>query len=220
MKFLSNLLIGFLTLSLIVSCTNQPEGEAAKTGEASETEAKPSAAAKTYAVAKGNVYWAATKIGGAHNGAFPVIRGKLSAENGVVTSGIFEIDINSMTEETLPEDKKAKFLGHMKSDQFFDAESHPTGQLSIVSVESLSGNAEANYTIKANLTLKGITKSVSFPAKITVSENRISVNSPKFTINRTEWDMKFKSAIIGTAADKIIHDDVSLNIQLEADASS
>jgi hypothetical protein len=30
--------------------------------------------------------------------------------------------------------------------------------------------------------------------------------------------MKYNAAIIGTAADKIIHDDVSLNIQLEATA--
>ncbi len=218
MKIISNFLIAFIALSLIVSCKNQPEGEAATTEEASENVAKPSADAKFFEVANGNVYWAATKVGGAHNGAFNVAKGKLATENGTVTSGVFEIDINSMTEVTMSGDMNTKFLGHMKSDEFFDAGNHPIGKFTIVSVEPLSGNAEANHTIKGNLMLKGITKSVSFPANIVVLEDKISVVSPKFTINRTDWDMKYNSAIIGTAADKILHDDVSLNIQLDAEA--
>jgi len=216
MKFISNFLIAFLAVSLLVSCTDQPEGEAAKTEEASETVAKPSGDAQIFEITGGNLYWAATKVGGAHNGSFNVSKGKLAAENGVVTSGTFIIDINSMTEETLPDDMKAKFLGHMKSPDFFDAANNPNGQFTIVSVEPLEGNAEANYTIKGNLRLKGITKSVSFPINIVVSEDKISVVSPKFTINRTEWDMKYNSALIGTVADKILHDDVSLSIELEA----
>jgi len=216
MKFISNFLIAFVALSLFGSCINQPEGEAAKTEEASETIAKPSGDAQIFEVTGGNVYWAATKVGGAHNGSFNVLNGKLAAENGTVTSGTFIIDINSMTEETLPDDMKAKFLGHMKSPDFFDAENNPDGQFTIVSVEPLEGNAEANSTIKGNLRLKGITKSISFPANIEVLEDKISIVSPKFTINRTEWDMKYNSALIGTVADKILHDDVSLSIKVEA----
>jgi len=218
MKISSNLLIAFFALSLIISCKNQPEGEAATTGEASQTIAKPSTDAKVYGVTNGNVYWAATKVGGAHNGAFQIGSGKLASENGKVTSGVIEIDIKSMSEVTLDDGMKAKFMSHMKSPDFFDAENHPNGEFTIVSVEPLSGNPEANSTIKGNLMLKGITKSISFPANIVVMEDKISVVSPKFTINRTEWDMKYNAAIIGTAADKIIHDDVSLNIQLEATA--
>lgn len=219
MKILSNFLMAFFALSLIISCKNKPEGEAAKTSEAVEETAKPSADAKVFEVTGGNVYWAATKVGGInHNGAFRVDKGKLATENGAVTSGIFMIDINSMTEVSLPEDRKTRFLRHMKSSDFFDVENHPVGEFSIVSVEPLSGNAEANYTVKGNLTLKGITKSISFPVNVAVLEDRVSVVSPKFTINRIDWNMKYDSAIIGTAADKIIHDDVSLNIQLEAAA--
>lgn len=219
MKFLSNFLIAFFALSLIISCKNKPEGEAAQTGDAAEETAKPSADAKMYEVTSGNVYWAATKVGGInHNGAFQVAKGKLATENGVVTSGVFMIDINSMTEMSLAEDRKTRFLGDMKSADFFDAGNNPYGEFTIVSIEPLSGNAEANFTAKGNLTLKGITKSVSFPVNIAVLEDRVSVVSPKFTINRTDWNMKYDSAIIGTAADKIIHDDVSLNIQLEAAA--
>ena len=216
MKTLSNFLIAFFAFSLILSCKNKPEGEAAETSEAITETAKPAADATMYEVTSGNVYWAATKVGGAHNGAFQVSKGKLAAENGVVTSGVFMIDLNSMTEMTMSGDMHTKFLADMKSARFFDTEKHPVGQFSIVSIEPLSGNAEANFTVKGNLMLKGITKSISFPANIAVLGDKISVVSPKFTINRTDWDMKYNSAIIGTAADKIIHDDVSINIQLEA----
>ena len=216
MKILPNILIAFLAVSLIFSCKNQPEGDAAKTEEASETTAKPGEAAKFYEVSSGKVYWAATKVGGAHNGAFNVSRGKLATENGVVTSGAFVIDITSMNEVSMEGENNAKFIRHMQSPDFFDAENNPAAQFTIVSVEPLEGNAEANHTVKGNLELKGISKSVSIPANIAVMDNKISVVTPKFTINRTDWDMKYGSGVIGTAADKIIHDDVSLNIQLEA----
>ena len=219
MKIISNLLIVFLAISVMVSCKNQPEGEAAKTAEASQNTATPSESAKFFEVTDGKVYWAATKVGGAHNGDFTVSKGKLAVENGMVTSGVFMIDITAMTEVTLEgSDMHAKFLGHMQSPDFFDAANHPSGKFTIVSVEPLEGNAEANYTVKGNLELKGISKSISFPANIAVMEGKVSVVTPKFTINRTEWDMKYKSGIIGTAADKIIHDDVSLNVQLTAAA--
>jgi len=207
-----------MVISLIVSCKNAPEGDAAKTGEASEEPAKPSLDAQMFEVTNGKVYWAATKVGGAHNGSFNVSKGKLAAENGAVTSGVFMIDLNSMTEVTMSGEMQTKFLTHMKSDDFLGVDANPEGQFTIVSVEPLNGNPEANYTIKGNLQLNGITKSVIFPANIAVLENKVSVVTPKFTINRTEWDMTFKAAMIGTAADKIIHDDVSLNIQLEAAA--
>ena len=220
MKIISNFLFVFVALSLIISCKNKPEGEAAQTGEATEKAPQLSKDAKMFQVTNGNVYWAATKVGGGHNGAFQVAKGKLAVENGAVAGGVIVIDINSMTELTLDGEMKTKFLNHMKSDDFFGTETNPNGQFTIVSVEPLSGNAEANYTVKGNLTLNGITKSVSFPANIAVMEDKVSVVSPKFTIDRTEWDMKYNAAIIGTAADKIIHDDVSLNVQLEAIVAS
>ena len=218
MKILSNFLIAFLAMSLFVSCKNQPEGDAAETGEASETTAKPTGESKYFEVTDGKIYWAATKVGGAHNGAFNVSKGKLSSENGVLTSGAFMIDITSMTETSLEGEMNAKFVGHLQSPDFFDAANNPTGQFTIVSVEPLEGNAEANYTVKGNLQLKGIEKSISIPANIAVLDDKISVVTPKFTINRTEWEMKYGSGVIGTAADKIIHDDVSLNIQITAAA--
>lgn len=216
MKILSNLLIGFMALGLIVSCQDAPEGEAAKTGEAAENTAKITEETKMYQVTSGNVDWAATKVGGAHNGTFQVTKGKIGVENGEVTSGKFVIDINSMTEETLEGEMHTKFLTHMKSADFFDVGNHPAGQFDIVSLEPLSGNAEASHNVTGNLKLRGITKSITFPANISVADDKITVGSSKFTINRTDWEMKYNAAIIGTAADKIIHDDVSLSIRLEA----
>ncbi len=217
MKIIPNLFLLLLGISLIYSCNNAPEGEAAKTEEASETTATPSSDAKIYEVTSGKVNWTATKVGGVlHAGDFQVSKGKLAVENGMVTSGVFVMDINSVTETTLPENRRDRFLGHLKSDDFFSADQFPTGQFDIVSITPLSGNPEANYTAKGNLTLRGISKSISFPVMIETSENKVMVSSPKFTINRTEWDIKYDSAIIGTAADKIIHDDVSLSVQLEA----
>ena len=218
MQLLSKFFIAILAISLVISCKNQPEGEAAKTGDAADNVATAPADAAKYAVKEGKVYWGATKVGGAHNGTINISKGVLTAANGKVTSGDFGIDINSIDEPNMEGEMKTKLLNHLKSPDFFDAANHSAGMFSVVSVEPLSGNPEATHTVTGNLTLKGITKSVSFPANIVVTDSKISAVSPKFTINRMDWDIKYNSGLIGTAKDKIIHDDVSLSVELLAEA--
>ena len=78
------------------------------------------------------------------------------------------------------------------------------------------GIEDATHEIEGNLTLKGITKGVKIPAHISITEGKVSAVTPAFTINRTEWGINYKSGVIGTAADKIINDEVGLVINLVA----
>ena len=60
-------------------------------------------------------------------------------------------------------------------------------------------------------------KSITFPASIVKLGEKINAVTPSFTINRTEWGINFQSKSVFTdLKDKFIHDDISLNIQLEA----
>lgn len=216
-------LLKFSYLALVLglmfaACKKTPKGEAAKTGEAKEA-AKASSAAKTYTIANGKVMWTATKVGGQHMGTFDIAKGELTANNGVIESGNFSIDMNTLTCTDLEGEGKGKLEGHLKSADFFDVAKNPTGSFKISSVAALSGNPEANSSVTGNLTLMGVTKSVTFPANVASAGNKLSAVTPAFKINRTEWNIKYGSGILGTAKDKIIHDEVSLVISLEGNAN-
>ncbi|MFT5164804.1 MAG: polyisoprenoid-binding protein YceI [Saprospiraceae bacterium] len=219
MKVFSKIMIAFLAISLFIACKNTPEGEAAKVGDAAKDVATASATAKQFSVTDGTVYWTATKVGGQHSGTITVNRGVLSTDGANLSSGKFGLDMTALqiTDGT-PDDMKVKLSGHLASPDFFDVENNPNGVFEIVSVAPAAGNEEVTHNITGNLTLKGITKSITFPANVIIAGDKLTAVTPKFTINRLEWDIKYNAGILGTAADKIIHDDISLNIELNAQA--
>jgi hypothetical protein len=46
--------------------------------------------------------------------------------------------------------------------------------------------------------------------------NNSAVASAKFDVDRTKWDIKYRAAIIGTAADKIIDDNFTIDLKIVA----
>jgi len=138
-------------------------------------------------------------------------------DKGVITGGEFVIDMNSIENTDQEGQDKQDLQNHLRSSDFFDAEKFPTATFTITEVKSLEGREDANYLVTGNLSMKGITKSISIPAKVMVSENAVEVETPKFTIDRTQWDITYKSGIIGTAKDRLINDQIGLQIKLQAD---
>lgn len=203
-------------MSLIVACKPTPEGDAAKTGDA-KTEATAPATAKSFNVSNGTLYWTGTKVGGQHNGTIAVSGGNLDVSGDNIASGEFTIDMASIQNLDLPEEKQGDLVGHLQSPDFFNVAEHPTAKFAVVSVTPATGE-DVTHNITGNLTIKGITKSVTIPANVVIMGDKLTAVTPKFTINRTDWDVKYGSGIIGTAKDKIIHDDISLNLELTAEA--
>lgn len=220
MKVLLKFSFLFVILGLaFTSCKKEPKGTAAKTGEATNNPAKAPANAATYAIENGQVIWTATKVGGQHSGTLNVSKGELSAVGGNIESGTFQLDMSTIVNTDMAAgDGKEKLEGHLKSEDFFNVANHPTGEFNITSVSPLTGVADANTQITGDLMMKGITKSITFPAKVVQVGNKISAVTPAFKINRTEWDIKYGSGLIGTAKDKIIHDEISLVLNLLAAA--
>ncbi len=89
---------------------------------------------------------------------------------------------------------------HLKSADFFDGNQFPT--ISFKSTKAVAGNTENTYELTGDLTMRGITKSITIPFEYT-GEGRFR-RGPRygfastFTINRSEWDVSFG---IGTMLD-------------------
>ena len=169
----------------------------------------------TYLVktADSKVNWLASKVTAQHPGTIKLTEGKFVVNNGVVTSGKFTIDMNTITvnDPNMDAENTGKLTGHLKSDDFFDVANYPTGTFEVVSCVPAQGEVDVTHRLTGNLTLKGITKSITIPANIVISETMVQAVSPQFTINRQEWNMTYPGA-----PDNLINDQIGLRLEVYA----
>lgn len=205
---------------LMVACAEAPEGQKVEANEAVNVEsAETSDDATVYMVDTDAsiVNWVGSKPGGEHTGIVKLSTGELLVEGDEVVGGNFVLDMSTITNEDLAgTDKQAKLEGHLKTGDFFEVESYPTATFAITGVEAASDSPDATHQLTGNLTMKGVTKSVTVPAKIDITENGVMATTPKFTINRTEWGVNFKSGVLGVPKDQAIHDEIGLQIELKS----
>lgn len=213
-------LLAFCCVVVLAACGNAPAGEKVEAEEAVETPTETSSTAISYNIdtEASQVNWIGAKpTGDQHTGLIKLNSGELFVENGNITGGTFELDMNSIAVlDEMGDKMKAKLEGHLKTGDFFEVEKFATGKFEIASVAVAEGVEGATHNVTGNLTLKDITKSVTIPVKVELSENGLAASTPAFTINRTEWDVMYNSGVIGTVKDKLINDDVALTLTLSA----
>lgn len=213
-KFLG--LIAFVALGVLaVSCGEKKNETAAKDAK---TEKEITAEAVKYKVDPANttVTWKGSKvIGGSHNGKMDVSSGTFAIKDGKLESGNFIIDIKSLTVLDIPadDDGNASLKGHLLSPDFFDAANHGDAAFSVTGISEKEGKT----MIEGNLSLKGVKKNISFPAKVDVQGDQAMIESEVFTINRTDFGMKYgSSSFFDDLKDKAISDDVELSVSVTA----
>jgi polyisoprenoid-binding protein YceI len=138
-----------------------------------------------------------------------------------LSGGNFVMDMTSITDTDITnESMNAKLTNHLKSEDFFSVEKNPTSTFTITKAAPIAKAkaGQPNYTITGDLNIKGITHSVTFPATVKMEGNSAEATA-KFDIDRTKWDIKYRAAIIGTAADKIIDDNFTIDLKIVADKS-
>ncbi len=168
-------------------------------------------------LSESNLEWSGKKITGQHNGTVDIKSGDLYLDNGKLTGGNFEIDFTTIKVLQLDDPElNAKLTGHLKSNDFFSAQSFPTGKFEIKSLAPLSNGNDNNYTVSGNLTIKGITKEITFPAKVLINGNTV-IASADFNIDRTLWDIKFRSGkFYENLGDNLISDEINIKFNISA----
>lgn len=153
------------------------------------------------------VTWKAYKVTGSHTGTVDLNSGALIFEGDKLTGGEFEVNMPTLISTDLEGEYKGKLEGHLKSDDFFGVESHPTSKLVFTEVKASGKNS---YEVTGDLTIKGITKPVTFDVSIYGSKATATLK-----IDRTNYDVKYGSTLFGAAADKAIYDEFDLVVDLE-----
>ncbi len=174
----------------------------------------------TVDVAQSKIHWTGYKPGGSHHGTLSLQSGELYLEGTELKSGTFVLDMNSIVNEDLTDEKSnAQLVGHLKSADFFDVEKYPTGQFEITQVSELSrGTDSLTIRISGNLELKGISKNISFNATVRKDgDNTYKAVTPVFTIDRTQWGVNYGSKnIFKDLKDKFINDDMDIRMEIVA----
>lgn len=157
------------------------------------------------------VAWTGSGVHGKHEGYAYISKGELKIENGQLTGGTVEIDMDKT--EGPGHDRHNGLIDHLKGPDFFDVKQFPFTTMAITRVE-LTNNQRKIVT--GNLTIKGITHPVTFPASIEV-DNGIAKANGELVIDRTRWGIRYGSeTFFDNVADGAISDSIEFNIEIVA----
>lgn len=160
--------------------------------------------------------WKAKKMTGEHTGTISVSQGTLELDNNALKGGTFTLDTRTITVTDITNpDMNKRLVGHLKNDDFFAVDKHPSANFVITSAVP-KGNG--NYDVTGKLTIKNITNNITFPAQVTIANGKATAKA-NITIDRTKFDIKFRSKnFFENLGDKTIYDDFELDVTLVANA--
>ena len=162
-----------------------------------------------FSQAGGEITWVGSRIiGGRHDGGFREFEGKITVSGGRAETSSLEFTINL---QSIWSDNE-RLTAHLKNDDFFDVDNHPTGTFVSTSVVE-GGEGDATHTITGNLTLRGTTRSVTFPAKIEVSDQTLRAQG-EFELDRMQFGIAFRGP-----ADNLIRDKAKVSFSITAPRS-
>ncbi|MCX7979086.1 MAG: YceI family protein [Bdellovibrionaceae bacterium] len=162
--------------------------------------------------------WVGSKItGSSHSGTVKIKSGRVEMKGNEILGGIFEIDMTSVTNTDLADSPKdmQKLVGHLLSDDFFSAKKFPTATFVIKSAKAVQ-NGPFTHEITGDLTIKGVTQSVTFPAVIN-SKGEMAEATASFEIDRTKWGIRYGSGqFFKNLGDRTINDQIKFDLKVVA----
>lgn len=123
------------------------------------------------------------------------------------------MEMDSLTVLDLPDEATINLTDHLKSDDFFSVKTFPTSKFELTKIKELEG--ELNSEITGNLTILGITKSITFQGNVSINDKEVSIKSQEFIINREDWGMTYNAkGTTGIPLDYLISDDVQFQVDI------
>jgi len=152
-------------------------------------------------------------------GTIKLKSGSVVVQEGEIKSGSFVVDMNTITAVSTGKNSGESMLTkHLMSDAFFDVAKFPTAEFKITSVTK--AESDMMYSIAGDLTIKGITKAISFPAKIYQSGSQLKAEA-KTSLDRTQWDVRYGSdKFFDNLGDKLIDNMFTVEFTLIAEPAA
>jgi len=240
MKFFKFTGLALAAGMMLASCDNQ--GNTVETRDAQEV---TGGNGETFSVNPENslVTWTGYKPAGKHYGTIGIKDGELRVDGNDITGGRFVMDLTELEIEDLKGDEEnyQKLYGHLQSPDFFDTQNHPEAVFEVTGVERYSADDQVEdqeeyetdntptkasqqmvenptHWISGNLTMRGNTKNIRFPATVDVNNGSVRAKAG-FNIDRTQWKVSYgdESSVTDKAKDTFIYNTVNVGFELQAD---
>jgi len=198
-------------LMLLVGCGDPATNKSrAVTGEAAQASPQPShAGGQKYLITSQNskIEFTGSQVAGKHEGSFQKFNGEVDYTGQPETSRVnVTIDTSSLNADD------PQLTAHLKTADFFDVAKYPTATFVSTQIKA-GGDKSASHTVTGNLTMHGVTKSVTFPATITATPDAVNVDA-NFSINRKDFNINYAGP-----TNNLIRDDVVLTLKINATKS-
>ena len=200
-------------------CTDNPADAkpAATVQSAPSKGSATSSRSKDHTVLKlgGDIIFVGSKVTGNHACKFTNWAGeaKMAAGSNGFDLTRSEISFVVQTKDLVadfaaPSPWSKKLETHLRSDDFFSSEKHPTARFQSSAIVPLAGQG-GTHSITGSLTIKNITKTITFPATLKTSAKAVEA-SAEFSINRQDFNIKYAGA-----PDDLIRDEVLLKLNFK-----
>lgn len=204
---------------LMAACGGTSE-KAAEVSERIEPGEKPeNALVKNINMDLSTLAWEGTKVTGKHDGTIGLSSGELYLVDNQIVGGNIVIDMTEIVVLDLEDpETNARLQGHLESDDFFSVATYPEATFEMANIVKRENAAEGepNYTISGNLTIKGITHGITFPAHVQM-EDGVMTAKADFDLDRTMWDVRFGSGrFFDNLGDNLIHDNFNMKLDIVA----
>jgi hypothetical protein len=154
-----------------------------------------------------NLKWTGSALGKEHFGSVD-FEGSLGVKNGQLLSGLLIFNLKTINTQDLNGGLKMKLDNHLKGGDFFSVSEFPSAQLEILKYDGIN--------LTGDLTIKEITKEITFPATISVNNTEIT-GQANFTINRTDFGVVYGSGnFFDLAKDQVISDEILFDVSIKA----
>ena len=170
---------------------------------------------QTKTVSSSDIHWWGYKVSKSestsHDGKIMLKSGNLIMKGANLVGGSFVLDMNSINATDLSGESQMKLNNHLKNGDFFETDKHPLANFKITKATK---NKDKNYNvlITGDLTVKGKTNPITFPARLTANKGVVTLASDKFSFDRQKFDIAYKSSM----KDVFIKDEVDMQVKLTA----
>lgn len=151
------------------------------------------------------VKFVGSKVTGSHTGGFRKVTGTVTVPDEDLTKAVIDVTIDMSSTYSDNE----KLTGHLLSPDFFDVAAHPTSTFKSTSVSK----TDSGYQVTGDLTLHGVTQSLTIPADISLTGDELTAKS-EFQIDRKLFKIEYPGK-----PDDLIRNEVVISFDLKASAA-
>lgn len=166
------------------------------------------------------IRWTGQNLFSHHEGTLQLADGLLQVRQGLLSSGEFTLDMNSIACADLTDSTwNTMLINHLRNADFFQVDEHPTARFVITGATPIADATDGvpNYQITGNLTLRGVTRELTFPVVIATDDKEHITAQAHMAFDRTQFGSYYGSGRFFAFLGKhIVNDHIQLHLKIHA----